>query len=86
MRSARTEVGGWSAIAGRPLVLLVLAVLLIAIAGLPPFPGFWAKWELVMQLSGAKLYLAIGAILVGSLLEAAYMFGWFKQATALDRD
>ena len=62
-------------------MLLVLAVLLIAIAGLPPFPGFWAKWELVMQLSGAKLYVAIGAILVGSLLEAAYMFGWFKQAT-----
>ena len=78
----RTEVRGWSAIAGRPLVLLVLALLLVAIAGLPPFPGFWAKWELVMQLSGGqKLYLAIGVILVGSLLEAAYMFGWFKQAT-----
>ena len=77
----RSEVAGWSAVAGRPLVLLVLAVLLTAIAGLPPFPGFWAKWELVMQLSGAKLYVAIGAILVGSLLEAAYMFGWFKQAT-----
>ena len=77
----RPEVGGWSAVAGRPLVLLVLALLLVAIAGLPPFPGFWAKWELVMQLSGAKLYLAIGVILVGSLLEAAYMFGWFKLAT-----
>ena len=50
----RPEVGGWSAVAGRPLVLLVLALLLVAIAGLPPFPGFWAKWELVMQLSGAQ--------------------------------
>ena len=50
----RTEVAGWSAIAGRPLVLLVLAVLLVAIAGLPPFPGFWAKWELVMQLSSGR--------------------------------
>lgn len=77
----RPGLDGWSAIAGRPLVLLVLALLLIAIAGLPPFPGFWAKWELVMQLSGAKLYIWIGVILVGSLLEAAYMFSWFKQAT-----
>ena len=78
----RTEVGGWSAIAGRPLVLLVLALLLVAIAGLPPFPGFWAKWELVMQLSGGEAVPGwIGVILVGSLLEAAYMFGWFKQAT-----
>ena len=73
--------GGWSAIAGRPLVLLVFALLLVSIAGLPPFPGFWAKWELVMQLSGAKLYASVGVILVGSLMEAAYMFGWFKQAT-----
>ena len=77
----RTEVPGWSAIAGRPLVLLVLALLLIAIAGLPPFPGFWAKWELVMQLSSGQQYGWIVVILVGSLLEAVYMFGWFKQAT-----
>ncbi|AWC23115.1 Multiple resistance and pH homeostasis protein A [Aminobacter sp. MSH1] len=77
----RTEVAGWSTIAGRPFVLLVFALLLVAIAGLPPFPGFWAKWELVMQLSGAQLYVWIALILLGSLLEAAYMFGWFKQAT-----
>lgn len=77
----RTEVSGWSAIAGRPLVLLVMALLLVAIAGLPPFPGFWAKWELVMQLSKGQLYGWIVLILVGSLLEAAYMFSWFKQAT-----
>lgn len=77
----RSEVSGWSAIAGRPLVLLVLAMLLVAIAGLPPFPGFWAKWELVMQLSRGQQYVWIVVILVGSLLEATYMFGWFKQAT-----
>lgn len=77
----RTEVSGWSAIAGRPLVLLVMALLLVAIAGLPPFPGFWAKWELVMQLSNGRQYGWIVLILVGSLLEAAYMFSWFKQAT-----
>ena len=40
VRSDDSEVAGWSAIAGRPLVLLVLAMLLAAIAGLPPFPGF----------------------------------------------
>lgn len=77
----RAEVPGWSAIAGRPLVLLVMALLLVAIAGLPPFPGFWAKWELVMQLSNGQQYGWIVLILAGSLLEAAYMFSWFKQAT-----
>lgn len=75
------DIDGWAAISGRPLALLVFAMLLVAIAGLPPFPGFWAKWELVMQLSGADLYIWISVVLVGSLFEAAYMFGWFKQAT-----
>ncbi|PWK68997.1 proton-conducting transporter membrane subunit [Aminobacter sp. AP02] len=77
----RSEISAWPAIAGRPLVLLVMALLLVAISGLPPFPGFWAKWELVMQLSRGQQYAWILVILAGSLLEAAYMFSWFKQAT-----
>lgn len=76
----RQDLGGWSAVAGRPMAQLVLAALVIAIAGLPPFPAFWAKWELVVQLAAAKAYPWIGLVLFGSLLEAAYMFGWFKQA------
>jgi formate hydrogenlyase subunit 3/multisubunit Na+/H+ antiporter MnhD subunit len=77
----RREIEGWSDVAGKPLVLTIMAVFLVAIAGLPPFPGFWAKWELVMQAAAGERYVWIGVILVGSLLEAAYMFRWFKQAT-----
>jgi formate hydrogenlyase subunit 3/multisubunit Na+/H+ antiporter MnhD subunit len=76
----REQTGRWAAIAGRPFVLVIFAMLLVAIAGLPPFPGFWAKWELVMRLSAGARYGWIALILVGSLLEAAYMFRWFKQA------
>lgn len=76
----RKEISGWSDIAGRPLLLSVFALLLVAIAGLPPFPGFWAKWELVMQVAAGERYIWIAVILAGSLLEAAYMFQWFKQA------
>lgn len=64
----------------KPLVL-VFALLLIAISGLPPFPGFWAKWELVMKLAASEQYGWIAVVLGGSLLEAAYMFRWFRQAT-----
>jgi len=77
----RQRTDEWPAIAGRPLTLFVFAMLLIAIAGLPPFPGFWAKWELVMRLSAGERYGWIVLILAGSLLEATYMFRWFKQAT-----
>ena len=69
----------WSVIAGRPLLLLVFGILLAALVGLPPFPGFWAKWVLVMELATGGLYGWIAVILLGSLLEAAYLFRWFTQ-------
>ncbi len=77
----RTEVSEWSDIAGNRLLLSILAVFLVAISGLPPFPGFWAKWELIMQAAAGERSIWIAVILLGSLLEAAYMFSWFKLAT-----
>ncbi|KAA1002404.1 proton-conducting membrane transporter [Paraburkholderia panacisoli] len=63
-----------------PLLIGLLGLFMVAIAGLPPFPGFWAKWELVMQLTVAGKPYWIALILTGSLLEAAYMFHWFVRA------
>ena len=67
----------WSILVRRPGAILAFGMLIIAISGLPPFPGFWAKWQLVMILSAGKLYLWIAVVLVGSLIEATYMFRWF---------
>jgi formate hydrogenlyase subunit 3/multisubunit Na+/H+ antiporter MnhD subunit len=61
------------------LALGALAIFVIAIAGLPPFPGFWAKFELVMQLVRADRMGWVVLILLGSLLEAAYLFRWFAR-------
>jgi formate hydrogenlyase subunit 3/multisubunit Na+/H+ antiporter MnhD subunit len=66
----------WSILAGKPGVIFLFGILIVAISGLPPFPGFWAKWQLVMMLAANGLYLWIAVVLVGSLLEAAYMFRW----------
>jgi formate hydrogenlyase subunit 3/multisubunit Na+/H+ antiporter MnhD subunit len=76
----RTAIRDWSALAGRPLLLLVFGTLLAALVGLPPFPGFWAKWVLVMELGAGGMYPWIAVVLLGSLLEAAYLFRWFTQA------
>ena len=67
----------WRGLTSRPIVILAFAVLLGAIAGFPPFPGFWAKWHLMMHLAAGERYLWIVALLLGSLLEAAYLFRWF---------
>ena len=73
----RDNIRDWSAIAGRPLMVAVFGVCLVALVGLPPFPGFWAKWELTLQLAGAGQYGWIAVVLIGSLLEAVYLFRWF---------
>ena len=76
----RTALHDWSAIAKRPLLLLLLGIMMAALVGLPPFPGFFAKWELLMLLGTGGQYGWIALILVGSLLEAAYLSRWFSQA------
>lgn len=68
---------GWSILAGHPTLIFVFAILLAAIVGFPPFPGFWAKWHLVMNLAAGGRYSWIAIVLLGSLLEAAYLFRWF---------
>jgi formate hydrogenlyase subunit 3/multisubunit Na+/H+ antiporter MnhD subunit len=68
----------WSVLAGHPTMIFVFATFLGAIAGFPPFPGFWAKWHLVMNLAAGGCYPWIVVVLLGSLLEAAYLFRWFN--------
>ncbi len=80
----RTDIRDWSAIARRPGLLLLLGIMLSALIGLPPFPGFWAKWQLVMLLADGGQYGWIAVILIGSLFEAAYLFRWFSHARVQD--
>ncbi len=67
----------WSVLSGRPATILLFGILLAAISGFPPFPGFWAKWQLVLSLAAGERYVWIAIVLAGSLLEAAYLFRWF---------
>ncbi|MDA3951347.1 MAG: proton-conducting transporter membrane subunit, partial [Spirochaeta sp.] len=69
-------------IRGRKRLLVFVSVLVLALLGLPPFPGFWAKWNLVTTLGGSGLYGVLAVVLVGSTLEAVYLMRWF---TALVR-
>ena len=80
----RKNIRGWSAIAGRRGLLLLLGIMMTALVGLPPFPGFWAKWELVMLLASNEMFAWIALVLIGSLLEAAYLFRWFNYARQSD--
>ena len=53
---------------------------MMALVGLPPFPGFWAKWQLVMLLAGNDMYAWIALILIGSLLALVYVWRLIEAA------
>jgi formate hydrogenlyase subunit 3/multisubunit Na+/H+ antiporter MnhD subunit len=71
------RLSGWSVLTACPRMIPVFAILLAAIVGLPPFPGFWAKWHLILNLAAGERYPWIAIVLLGTLLEAAYLFRWF---------
>jgi formate hydrogenlyase subunit 3/multisubunit Na+/H+ antiporter MnhD subunit len=58
---------------------LVFGSLTVALAALPPFPGFWAKWQLVGELVGSGSYVWLVFLLAGSLFEAGYLFRLFGE-------
>jgi len=76
----RPSIRDWSAMTKRPQLLLLFAILITALVGLPPFPGFWAKWQLILTLASHAQYVWIVLILFASLLEVAYLFRWFSYA------
>lgn len=62
---------------GRYGLALFTGALVVALAGLPPFAGFFGKWQLMIGLAGASRFGWMVVILAGSLFEAAYLFRFF---------
>ncbi|WP_217424190.1 proton-conducting transporter membrane subunit [Magnetospirillum sp. UT-4] len=74
---AERGLAAWAALRARPPLIFAFATFVAMLAGLPPFPGFYAKWELVRVLAAEGRLVLLGLILFGALLEAGYLFRWF---------
>jgi formate hydrogenlyase subunit 3/multisubunit Na+/H+ antiporter MnhD subunit len=70
----------WAVLRRNPVLIFAFASFVAMLVGLPPFPGFYAKWDLVHALAGADHLPIVGFILLGALIEAGYMFRWFGYA------
>lgn len=70
----------WAALRNKPLLIFAFITFVAMLAGLPPFPGFYAKWELVHVLAEEGRLALLGWILFGALIEAGYLFRWFGYA------
>ncbi|MCW2309089.1 proton-conducting transporter transmembrane domain-containing protein [Rhodobium gokarnense] len=70
----------WAELKHHPVLLFAFASFVAMLVGLPPFPGFYAKWQLAHALAADGRYLVLGLILLGALIEAGYLFRWFGYA------
>lgn len=67
----------WAAFRANPFALFAVATFICLLVGLPPFPGFYAKWELMRMLADHGRIVLMSLILFGALVEAGYLFRWF---------
>ncbi len=63
-----------------PKLSLLMAVPLIALAGTPPFSGFWPKISLVLGALSASHYALVGGLLLGSFLTLVIVGRIWAQA------
>ncbi len=78
------DIKDWAALRKNPFLLFLFGTFLFALIGFPPFPSFFAKWELIMTLSTQGQLVWIAVILVGSFIEGIYLFRWLGYALKLD--
>ncbi len=59
-----------------PLVAALFVLLSLSIIGIPPLPGFWAKYLLLDAAfsSSPAYWLAAAVVLAGAVVEGAYLF------------
>jgi len=76
----------WSIIRKKPILLFLMGTFIFALIGFPPFPSFFAKWTLVMDLVKTGNIVWVIGILLGSLFEAIYLFRWFGYAIKGDAE
>ncbi|MBB6481766.1 proton-conducting transporter membrane subunit, partial [Spirochaeta isovalerica] len=70
----------WAVLRKKPLLFVMFGFALFALTGLPPFPSFFAKWELIMKLGTNGMFVWSALILIASFFEAVYLFRWFGLA------
>ncbi len=78
------EQGKWGILRKKILLYFFFGVFIAAMAGLPPFPVFFAKWKMIMRLAAGNGWGWIGLILLGSIFEIQFLFKWFGKVLHAD--
>ncbi len=56
-----------------PMTMLAFLIASLSIVGLPPLGGTWSKWMLLMGALDAGSFVAVGVLMLSSLLSIGYL-------------
>jgi multicomponent Na+:H+ antiporter subunit D len=62
-----------------PWMTVALVVLAMGMIGLPPTGGFFGKWYIILGALEVSNYLAVGAVLLSTMLTLAYFVKLFER-------
>ena len=78
------DLKSWTILRSKPILMVLFGTFIFTLSAFPPFPAFYGKWELIMQLSAAGKFGWMAFILIGSFFEAIYLFRWFSNTLKLE--
>ena len=64
-----------------PVVGTSIFIGALSIIGMPPFPGFWGKWYLIVDMAHNGLWFMILVILFAAIVEAVYYARFLYRGT-----
>jgi multicomponent Na+:H+ antiporter subunit D len=68
----------WGRLRGRaPWMIGALIIVAMSMIGIPPTGGFFGKWYIILSALQGGNYLAVGAVMVSTLLTLAYFIRLF---------
>jgi len=82
-KAGRDSIYEWGEGLSRIRYRIPFGIFIFSLAGFPPFAGFWGKWALITTLGQDGNYTWIILVLLGSLLEVAYLFRWFAHTVKI---
>ena len=62
-----------------PWLTVALVIIAMGMIGLPPTGGFFGKWQIILGALEAKNYVAVGAVLLSTMLTLAYFAKLFER-------
>ena len=80
----KENIKGWAILRKHPVLLFLFGVFVFTLIGFPPFPSFYGKWQLIIDIAHNGGFFWIVLILLGSFFEGIYLFRWLGYAIKLD--